>query len=253
MLTFAKIFHPSMHLVVDIGNTKIKAGLFNGSEWIHGFHAHPKLFVDQLQQEINGYDINQVLSSATGSSKEIVTSLQKLGLIVQVLDCNTPVPFINKYDTPETLGVDRVALIAAAVHKYPNRNVLVIDAGTCITYDFKTNKEEYLGGAISPGLNMRYRALHNQTAKLPLITFGDAIEKIGKSTSGSIHSGVVNGVCYEIEGTIAWYEKQFGTVLTVITGGDGEFLSKTLKNGIFANPNFLLEGLNQIILFNKNQ
>ena len=162
-------------------------------------------------------------------------------------------PFKNLYKTPHTLGLDRIALVTAAVKNYPDKNVLVIDAGTSITFDFKNEHEEYLGGSISPGLQMRFKALNTFTAALPLIEPKEDAEHIGTDTEEAIQSGVIWGVVTEIDGIINWYKKNYNDLTIILTGGDMLFLSKTLKNGIFANSNFLLEGLNYLILFNKNQ
>jgi type III pantothenate kinase len=147
-----------------------------------------------------------------------------------------------------------MVLASGAVLNFPNQNRLVIDAGTCITYDFIDENDNYLGGAISPGIRLRYESLHNYTAKLPLLTLDLSAKQlnttdnenfIGNSTAKSIHSGVLNGVQYEIEGFIAQYQRVYPKFIIILTGGDTEFLAKRLKNTIFANSNFLLESLNQ--------
>ena len=168
------------------------------------------------------------------------------------LNHETKIPFLNKYATPETLGVDRIALISAAAKQYPQQNVLVIDAGTCITYDFLSAENEYLGGAISPGIAMRYKSLHTFTEKLPLLDANNPKILTGNSTTASIHSGVVNGVLYEIDGIISEYRKNYNNLTVILTGGDTHFLRDSIKNDIFANSNFLLEGLNHILEYNKH-
>ena len=155
------------------------------------------------------------------------------------------------YKTPTTLGVDRLALVSASVNKFSSKNVLIIDAGTCITYDFIDNKNNYLGGAISPGVYTRYKSLNNLTAKLPLLKPRTVKNITGNSTKQSIHSGVINGVLFEIEGVIKNYNTKYEDLTVILTGGDSKFLSKQLKNSIFANSNFLLEGLNYILEFNS--
>jgi type III pantothenate kinase len=161
-------------------------------------------------------------------------------------------PFENFYATPKTLGIDRMVLASGAVLQFQNQNRLVIDAGTCITYDFINENDEYLGGAISPGLRLRYEALHNFTAKLPLLTLENPENFIGNSTTQSIHSGVVNGVINEIDGFINDYKQIYPKFTIILTGGDADFLAKRLKNTIFANSNFLLESLNHLFQY-KNQ
>ncbi|MGB8374634.1 MAG: type III pantothenate kinase, partial [Salegentibacter sp.] len=153
----------------------------------------------------------------------------------------------------KTLGKDRIALTAAACLQYPGENVLVIDAGTCVTYDFKSEREEYLGGAISPGLSMRFRALHEFTSKLPLVAPEEKTELEGSSTEESINTGVLMGLRLEIDGMIDSYREKKKFLTVILTGGDMQILSVRLKNSIFANPNFLLSGLNYILEFNKTQ
>ncbi|HSM63616.1 MAG TPA: type III pantothenate kinase, partial [Gillisia sp.] len=155
--------------------------------------------------------------------------------------------------TPKTLRNDRIAVRSAACKTYPTQNVLVIDAGTCITFDFKNAENRYLGGAISPGLQMRFQAMHTFTENLPLLEPEDEVELIGNTTVKSMQSGVVTGIIAEIEGVISRYSSQFEDLKIILTGGDSQFLCKRLKNSIFANSNFLLEGLNYILEFNKSQ
>jgi type III pantothenate kinase len=171
---------------------------------------------------------------------------------VHQLGPSSKTPFKNSYATPHTLGVDRIALATAAFYHNPKGNTLVIDAGTCITYDMLNDYGEYLGGAISPGLYMRYKALHEQTSKLPLLEPTDLVDFIGNSTESSIHSGVVNGMCQEIDGVIDQYKSRFTDLTVILTGGDALFLSKRLKNTIFADSKFLLTGLNYLLEYNKH-
>ncbi len=163
------------------------------------------------------------------------------------LSAHTRLPFILKYDTPETLGLDRIALAAAAATSYPGKDCLVVDAGTCITYDFVNRAGEYLGGAISPGIQMRFKALNHFTARLPLGSINHSIDLIGKSTLSSIGSGVINGTINEVGGTIKQYEARFPEMITVLTGGDAIVFDGLVKNTIFAAPDFLLKGLNNIL------
>lgn len=243
-----------MNLIVDIGNSFIKVAVFQGDELLQKMIVKP----DKLDEEIE-----KIFSSFPGIEGKILSSVSKRDLLLPerfnrdrnllILDASTPLPFTNKYGTPQTLGNDRKALIAAASKYYKDRNVLVIDAGTCLTFDFKNHLNEYLGGAISPGLQMRFKALHSFTANLPLLQPGDQPSFIGDSTKTSMNSGVVYGIAKEIDGTIEEYAAEFQDLKIIFTGGDAHFLSKRLKNGIFANSNFLLEGLNYILEFNKTQ
>ena len=162
------------------------------------------------------------------------------------------IPFINDYATPKTLGVDRIALVSAAKDQYEGKDVLIIDVGTCITYDFMNARGHYKGGAISPGINMRYKALHDYTEKLPLLDANIPQNILGNSTQTSIHSGVLYGVTLEIDGVISQYRQDFEDLTVILTGGNAHFLLDRLKNSIFANQNFLLEGLNFLLEPNQN-
>tara|TARA_R110002020_G_scaffold431238_1_gene641186 strand:+ start:24598 stop:25326 length:729 start_codon:yes stop_codon:yes gene_type:complete len=242
-----------MNLAVDIGNTRIKIGVFANDNLVFKTETDESDFENALNAILKEHELTTAIVAASGNSQKVVTLLQKSGLLVKILDHKTVLPFKNLYKTPQTLGLDRVALVSAAVKSYPEKDVLVIDAGTCVTYDFKNKREEYLGGSISPGLQMRFKALNTFTAGLPLIESGDDVVRIGADTKEAIQSGVIWGITAEINGVIDWYKNKYNDSTIILTGGDMLFLSKTLKNGIFANSNFLLEGLNYLILFNKNQ
>lgn len=203
------------------------------------------------------------------ASKELITPCQRaiIGSVVddinefheklnailpaQLFQTTTPIPFKNCYQSAATLGSDRIAAAVGAFTLYPSCNVLVIDAGTCIKYNFTNNHNEYLGGGISPGLQMRFKALHQFTSKLPLVEFNsETISLIGNTTQQSIISGVVKGTIAEIDGIINEYKNQYPDLVCVITGGDSEYLCKQLKNSIFANQNLVLKGLNDILNYN---
>jgi len=241
------------YLIIDAGNTRIKVVVFEGDN----------IFLKCVFEEINYFEKIKKIFSENEISKIILASVGKLGKDLEnllkefqnvlVLTHETHVPFVNLYKSPRTLGVDRIALVSAAAMQYPNKNVLVIDAGTCVTFDFKNSKEAYIGGAISPGLKMRYNALNAFTEKLPQLSLTDTEELIGFDTETSMHSGVVNGLVCEMEGVIHRYRSKFSDLTIVLTGGDAYYLSKRFKNSIFANPNFLVEGLNAILIYNTKE
>jgi type III pantothenate kinase len=239
-----------MNLIIDIGNTRIKTAVFEDSKLIHNESITNESFVSGVIAIIKKHQCTNAIISSVGSiNKSQIAKLHAEINLIE-LDFNTKVPFVNKYSTPKTLGVDRIALVSSAIATYPNKNVLIIDAGTCITYDFVNSEGNYYGGAISPGLQMRYKALNVFTEKLPLLELSEIVILVGNSTEKSIHSGVINGVINEIDGIINQYRKKNADLTVVLTGGDVNFLSNKLKNGIFANPNFLLEGLNTILTYN---
>ena len=239
-----------MNLIVDIGNSRIKIAVFNKDELIYNEVITNDSFVETSLNLIEKFSCKNAIISAVGVLNKNEIDQIKAKIKVIELDTTTKIPFFNNYATPKTLGVDRIALVAAAVSKYQNQNVLIIDAGTCITFDFVNASKNYLGGAISPGIEMRYKSLNKFTKKLPLLMREEAANLIGTSTETCIHSGVINGVISEIDSIITKYRKKNKDLTVVLTGGDTNFLSNRLKNGIFANPFFLLEGLNTILTFN---
>jgi len=243
-----------MNLTVDIGNTLIKIAVFDKAKLMDKRTVQHLDFEKTIKNLKAEYPkIKQTIVSTVSNIQE--EWLEDLILMKStiVLDHMTPIPFKNLYGTPKTLGIDRIALVAAAVDQYPKQNVLIIDAGTCITYDFKNSKEEYLGGAIAPGIKLRYNSLNSYTANLPLLEPEFPNTYIGKNTNQSIHSGIMNGVICEMDGVIAAYCNTYPNLTVILTGGDLHFLSKRLKNSIFATSNFLLEGLNYILDFNNSQ
>lgn len=243
----------SMNLIIDVGNTFIKFAVFQRNKLVAKKSFESKHFIKEFKKYVKDYkNFKQAIISSVGKLDSSYLDLVKVNTKTIILDYNTTLPFKNLYETPKTLGVDRIALVSASVEQFPDKNVLIIDAGTCITYDFITSKNEYLGGAISPGIRLRYKALHNLTANLPLLDTEIPKNLIGNSTDRAIHSGVVNGVLVEIDGVINKYEEKYSDLTVILTGGDADFLSKQLKNSIFANSNFLLEGLNFILEFNSN-
>ena len=242
-----------MNLIIDVGNSFIKLAVFENNKIKHKEVVENVLVLEAIWALRDKHGLlDHIIISSVGKLKESDIKVLDASFDVLVLNSKTKLPFHNLYKTPKTLGVDRMALVSASVHQYPKKNVLVIDAGTCITYDFVNTKNEYLGGAISPGLRMRYKSLNNLTANLPLLDTEIPESIIGKSTKDSIHSGVVNGVLNEIDGAIREYKEKYSDLTVILTGGDANFLSKQLKSSIFANSNFLLEGLNYILQFNTN-
>jgi type III pantothenate kinase len=242
-----------MNLVIDIGNTNGKVAVFENDTLIEKNIFKKKDLFKVLKEIKKKFQIrNTILSTVVKFTEKEVEEIKKLFLFLE-LSSTTKVPFKNLYKTPNTLGLDRIALISNAVKQYPNKNVLVIDAGSCITYDFVNDKLEYLGGSISPGITMRFKAMHHFTSKLPLLEKNNIDNFLGKSTQESMQTGVVYGVLNEIEGFINTYQKKYEHLTVVLTGGDTKFLSKQLKSSIFANQNFLLEGLNNILIFNLDK
>jgi type III pantothenate kinase len=240
-----------MHLILDIGNTNVKYHLFDQEESVLSATINSiELVADQVLVDF------PALTHVIYSDVRGMISQEKLQLIfpqLQMMEVKTLcLPFTSQYATPATLGDDRIALVAAATKKYSQQNCLVIDAGTCLTYDFITKEGVYLGGAISPGLQMRFKSLEHFTGKLPLVQPKTSFSLHGDSTETSINNGVMAGIVYEIEGQINAYQKKYPSLTVILTGGDALNLSKSVKNTIFAEPNFLAEGLNYLLDYNKN-
>ncbi len=240
-----------MNLVVDVGNTRTKLAVFDSKSLQSKVVSEMSDVLSNIKKLKKTFPKLEfaIISSVGVLDKKTMIYLEETFKLL-VLSHETPVPFKNLYSTPKTLGIDRIALVCGSVQQFPNNNVLIIDAGTCITYDFINAKNEYLGGSISPGIRMRYKALHDQTAKLPLLETDIPVHYIGNSTINSINSGVVIGVLSEIDGIIDQYRSDYLDLTIILTGGDTNFLSKQLKSSIFANSNFLLEGLNFILQYN---
>ena len=243
-----------MLLAIDVGNSYIKCAVFEQNTLLKKFVFKQEQAQINFELIFKEYSkISKGVVSSVTNLNETSFSFVKKNIDLLEISQETNLPFSNNYKTKETLGVDRLVLTAGAVLKFKNQNRLIIDAGTCITYDYVNSKNEYQGGAISPGISLRYKSLNNYTAKLPLLENVDINYLIGKSTSESIHSGVINGVINEINGFIEQY-KELGKDLTIIlTGGDAVFLAKSIKNTIFADSNFLLESLNKLYTYCKNK
>ena len=239
-----------MKLAIDVGNTLIKLAVFDQSEMLY-FKKYSNLEAEAVKALFQQYK---------GITSVIIASVRELssGFVeffsnhapLTVLTPALPLPVKIDYHTPDTLGADRIAAVVAASHLYPDKNILVIETGTCVTYDFIDAEGIYRGGSISPGLGLRFSALHNFTDKLPLIEPVKNAALTGKSTESSIQSGVINGLIAEIQGIISMYENNYEDLTIILSGGNLDYFDKILKNNIFAVPNIVLTGLNIILDFN---
>ena len=235
--------------MIDIGNTLAKSALFEGKallEW-NSFDAnHP----EELVEFINGLEFSaSILSSVRDVPASLPDILSAKGRLVE-LDDKTPIPLENRYETPETLGKDRLAAAVGGYCQARPNPVLVITAGTCIIYDLVNEKGQYLGGSISPGLTMRLQAMHTFTGRLPLLTPDSDFSWPGKTTTDSMLTGAILGAEAEVQGMIDRYRNQFPGLVTLLSGGDLRFFENQLKSGIFAVPNIVLLGLNEILDYN---
>ncbi len=239
-----------MNLVIDYGNSAAKVGIFDHQNLIE---KHTLTSSDLLEALLKRIEATNVIVSSVKEDPALILSWIPKSLKKFILTPELPLPIINLYATPSTLGMDRLASVCGAQQIFPWENCLAIDAGTCITYDFLDKDGQYRGGGISPGLNMRFKAVHTFTAKLPLVTSKENVQLIGNSTESCIQSGVVNGVVAEMDGIIERYRSEFKTVRVILCGGDARFFENQLKASIFASPELVLIGLNSILNYNVNR
>ena len=234
-----------MQAIVDIGNTRVKAALFDGRA--------PQAIVEVSSLEDPNFlalfqdaSIQRGLYAATGKISEHWRSfIDTLPYVFHSFETGMRLPFENEYRSPETLGVDRLANVAAAQVFFPKTNCLVIDAGSCVTYDLLEEGIRYKGGLISPGLKMRQRSMHSFTERLPLVE-GTANDPIGRTTEEALRSGAFFGLLHEVKGLIGRFTERYGDLQILLTGGDAPSLEKHLENSIFARPQLALVGLNEL-------
>ena len=238
-----------MNFVVDFGNTRIKAAIFSGTELQHSYVFNSLAGLIEGLKQMPDFT-NCLIASVTNAHQEFIKALPK-GKPTILYTAATPIPLKNLYKSAQTLGSDRIAASVGAFSFYPNQNVLTIDAGTCIKYNFVNAANEFLGGAISPGLAMRLKAMKEFTHALPLIELDKNYEDlIGINTFDSMLSGAQIGAVAEVDGIITKYLLNYANLQVVLTGGDADYLGKQLKNRLFANQNLLLYGLNTILNYN---
>jgi len=238
------------HLVLDFGNTQKKLALFDKGRltMVESHTAVTKSVIARFISQRPG--ITACILSSVVSHSPAIPKFLELKMHYIGLDAHTPVPLRNRYRTKGTLGKDRLAAAVYGATAFPGENVLVINAGTALTYDFVDSGGEYPGGSISPGMQMRFNALHTFTDRLPLISYAGKVSPVGTTTRTSILSGVVNGMVAEMEGIANGYRERFPGLVVVLSGGDLNYFVKRLKISIFARPNVVIHGLQQILAFN---
>jgi type III pantothenate kinase len=236
-----------MNIVIDNGNTLSKVGVFEKERLIR-----KETFgsVNDLRAFLAGIKADNVLLSSVTMSPSDLSSWMLPSKHLLFLDNKLPLPIRNLYATPETLGVDRLAAACGANFLHPGNDCLVIDAGTCINYEFVNKKGEYLGGAISPGIMMRFESMHRGTAKLPVGTIMRDPPITGNSTMLCLQSGVINGAIEEVRGIISRYVSAYPGLRVILCGGDANVFENHLNPTIFVAPEVVLMGLNSILLHN---
>jgi type III pantothenate kinase len=229
-------------LCLDFGNTRMKAAIFENGHLTQTFVLNGD-GISQIEEIVKDHQPEKSILSSVIHHDTAINDLLQSNTSFQLLNHLTKLNFTVPVGKPETVGADRLALCAAVVHFYPGKNNLVIGLGSCITYNFINKYNQFLGGSISPGLEMRFKAMHEQTALLPLIEKDWNFPLVGYDTKTNLLSGVIMGMSKEIEGIVEEYEKKYSNFNVVLTGGDCTYFERLLKKKIFADPNLLYKGL----------
>ena len=230
-------------VIVDAGNTSVKVALVKNSQILS---VHRFAQVSDALSTISDADV----VCASVLNENFRQFFIERGTSFYQITHQSTLPFKSAYGSMETIGVDRLCNMAAAFKLFGSQNCLVVDIGTCIKFDFISENNVYLGGSIAPGIELRYKALYEHTSQLPMLDFKSAVSIIGEDTNKSMHSGVINGIQHEIQGMIMRYEKDFGDIKILITGGDASYFEFPQKSNIFANKNLTLEGIVEIYEIN---
>ena len=236
-----------MNLVVDYGNTFAKVGVFKRNQLVQQYKFDKG---DELKRFVQNFSAENFILSSVADREIPVMNWANHIPRKYILSASLPIPVNNLYATPHTLGVDRIASVCGAWQRFPGTNCLVIDAGTCVTYDVVDKDGNYHGGSIAPGLRMRLQAMHTFTARLPLADIVDNPPLVGTTTEACLQSGAINGMVEEINGIIHRYQAEFEGLQVILCGGDGRFFENKLKESIFALPELVLSGLNSILIYN---
>lgn len=239
----------SDHLIIDHGNSRLKVGFFSGESLLN-VEQYVAQQVDTLVEQLSEHAPEAMLYAATATNDDhLLERLRQFGKVV-IFDHATPLPFAVDYDSRETVGADRLANMAAAHAKYPHKNVLVVDLGTCVTYDVLVDNV-FVGGAISPGLLMRMKAMQHFTSRLPLVD-ARKVDLTGRSTKDALRSGGFNGWNLEVQAMIDAYQNTYAQLEVVLTGGDLVHFDRAAKSRIFADPYWTLKGYSEILRFNAH-
>ncbi len=241
-----------MNLIIDIGNTYTKLALFEGERLIE-VHREKSALQEALTRITRNYQISKgIVATVVEPDHPFMQSIRALPFPIITLDKDTPLPIRIGYSTPSTLGTDRTAGVVGACAEHPGKDILVIDAGTAITYDFLSAEGVFTGGNIAPGKQMRFKALQHFTQLLPLVDEEGDAPVTGYDTFTAIRGGVLRGIEYEIKGYIDAYRKNYPELLVFLTGGDAKLFEEPLKNCIFADYFLVLKGLNRILNYNDH-
>jgi type III pantothenate kinase len=238
-----------MNLIIDIGNSGTKFAIFDRKEMITLFRSK-EFSCEKLEKKLSPYIIGKAIISSVRNTPEYIFDLLTVNIPeVHILNHKSRLPFKIDYETPETLGTDRIAAAAGAFNLFPASEVLIIDAGTAITFDF-LSAGVYKGGNISPGLTMRFKALNKFTGRLPLVSPTDNYTFPGRNTIDAITAGVITGVTYEINEYIRTFEKKHIEFKIILTGGDSGYLKDKINYQLTYMPDIVIDGLNYILEYN---
>lgn len=242
-----------MDLVIDVGNTLQKIAIFGNNDTIVDFFVQNNPDINCFEKLFSKYTIKRAIISSVGKLDSSVIEWIRQHTQTLIFSSKCQLPITLNYSTPQTLGTDRIAAAVGAYSLFPENDVLSIMAGTCLVTDFINSNGEYLGGSISPGLEMRLKSLNTFTAKLPLVELTKIDFTTGNSTENSILSGVINGIVFEIDGFIAKYSELYPDLKVILSGGNSELLQNYLKKSIFAAQNPVLIGLHKILKLNVSE
>ena len=251
-----------MNLCIDQGNSRTKVALMTDEGKMINHFIYKQFSSAEVERLFDLYEItDSIISSVVNIEAAIVNTLNRRSQHFVLFDHMTPVPIINRYDSPQTLGQDRLAAAVGAKKLCPQENLLIIDAGSAITYDFVSAEGEYLGGNIAPGLKMRFTMLQRMTKKLPLVEVdeNELIPLFGKNTRDAIAAGVIRGVAYEVKGYMRTMHEKMPHFQTFLTGGNAPYVlnnvrtSRNEKRELHYEKNLVLIGLNEILVFNKSE
>ena len=241
----------SINLCIDWGNTNVKAAIFDNDVLQKQFVFAEDVALEKVSGMIDAYQpVKAILCSVVHRSDELEQLVKSKIKSAIKLDSNTRLPINNAYLSGDTLGPDRIALACGAHATFPQNNNLVVSLGTCITYNLMQKNKTFRGGAISPGLLMRLKAMHTFTDKLPEIGLDGELLLLGYDTPSCMRSGAVFGMVAEIEGMTKEFENQYPDFNAILTGGDAPYFASKIKSKIFADPDLLLKGLNLILNYN---
>jgi type III pantothenate kinase len=237
-------------LCFDFGNTRLKCAVFENDSLSHEFVLENDS-AETMQALLKKYHPEKTILSSVVKHNEAIETILEAQTKFHKLSHLTKLNFTTPVGKPESIGADRLALVAAAVHFFPKKNNLVIALGSCITYNFINQYHQFVGGAISPGMEMRFRSMHEHTALLPFAQSEWNFPIIGYDTKTNLQSGVIAGISYEMDGFIDFYAHKYGNFNVVLTGGDSGHFARRLKSRIFADQNFLFKGLYAISEINN--